>query len=64
MWDALRRFPEIHVETSYEELDPLRPPELPSLMDFFMSLATDPEMRKKVSIYVLDRWARASSSTR
>jgi Asp-tRNA(Asn)/Glu-tRNA(Gln) amidotransferase A subunit family amidase len=55
VWDALRRFPEIHVEKSYEELDPLRPPELPSLMDFFMSLATDPEMRKKVSIYVLDR---------
>jgi len=41
IWDALRRFPQIHVEQSYEELDPLRPPELPSLMDFFMSLATD-----------------------
>ena len=45
----------IDVEQSYAELDRAGPPELPALMDFFMSLATDPEMRKKVSIYVLDR---------
>jgi Asp-tRNA(Asn)/Glu-tRNA(Gln) amidotransferase A subunit family amidase len=55
VWDALRRFPLISVEKSYEELEPLRPAALPSLMEFFTSLAGDPEKRRLVSIYVLDR---------
>ena len=55
VWDALRRFPVISVEKSYEELEPLRPAHLPSLMEFFGSIASDPEKRRLVSIYVLDR---------
>ena len=47
VWDALRRFPQLDSGKSLEELEALRPPELPSLMDFFVSLGTDPELRKK-----------------
>jgi len=55
IWDALRRFPVMSVEKSYEELEKLRPAGLPSLMEFFASLASDPEKRRLVSVYVLDR---------
>jgi Asp-tRNA(Asn)/Glu-tRNA(Gln) amidotransferase A subunit family amidase len=55
VWDALRRFPVISVEKSLEELESLRPPGLPNLAEFFTSIATDPEKRRLVSIYVLDR---------
>jgi Asp-tRNA(Asn)/Glu-tRNA(Gln) amidotransferase A subunit family amidase len=60
VWDALRRCPVISREKSAAELEHLRPPNVPTLGDFLASLASDPEKRQLVSIYVLDRAERPS----